>query len=373
MGTPSTFAIDNEKSGSDQLQLKLRGRAMPYRPFTLEGTMRAEFTWYPGNAVSTVQMLGAEEKSSSISGMWKDRFIKGSTDEGANVEPTGIALFNGVAVADVLDLSLKVERIRLAGQLLRVEWDNIVRSGILLRFRQTWQRIEDLEWEMEFQWISRGEKQSPPNLPSSNSPASFAKQIRSVVNSLATAVGLPTFEVVEAFSKTVNAALAEIQSATDQIESAVTNSVTSILSPGEASERTLAATDTLAFQASQIVTAVESFPPLFLINTSHREDLGYEDALVSDQYSRGIKQQAKSLQFQASEQADTLRASIRQEQLLASFVARAPTDLRDVSQKYYGTADQWRSLLTYNSFESSRVNVGQLVLVPKLNSADRRV
>lgn len=372
MGTPSTFSITNV-TGSERMDLRLRGRALPYQPYTLEGNMRAEFTWYPGNAVATVQMLGAEEKTTSVNGMWKDRFIKNITDDNKSVIPTAVALFNDKQVADTAALCAVIERIRLAGQLVRVEWDTLVREGVLLRFRQSWKRIEDVEWEMEFQWVSRGEKQAPVTLPTTTSSDSFSKELRSLVDLLTTALNPPAFAVVADFTDQLNSHISEIEGAVAQVEGAVQNSVDQISSPAETAERALAATQTISGQASAIVTLVESFPPLFVISTATRQALGFEDALSADSYTRGIKAQARALQLTASEQANTLRAQTRQEQLVASFVARGPMDLRDVSQRFYETPDQWRTLLQYNNLASSKIAAGTLILVPKVNASDRTV
>jgi len=372
MGEPSTFSIVNV-TGNEKMSLKLRARALPYKPFTVEGSMRADITWYPGNAVGSIQMMGAEEKPSSVNGMWKDRFIKSVTDEGGLVNPTGIALYNEQQVADVRALANAVERIRLAGQLLRVEWGNIVREGILSRFRQTWHREEDLEWEMEFIWNSRGEQQAPVTLPLSPSPDSFAKQLRAGLDALKNALTPPEFPVLEEFSAAIDTAVQEIDDAVLEVENAVKNTVSQITSPLDAAERALAATETIATAASSIVTTCASFPPVAIVKTQNILTLGLSDALVASNYMREIAEEAKDIQLTASDQANTLRTTARQETLLASFVARAPIDLRDVSQKYYGTPDEWRRLLQYNDFESSEVAAGDLVLVPKITFADGRV
>jgi hypothetical protein len=40
-------------------------------------------------------------------------------------------------------------------------------------------------------------------------------------------------------------------------------------------------------------------------------------------------------------------------------------DLRDVSLRFYGTQDNWRTLLQFNHLASSKLSSGQLVFVPK--------
>jgi len=70
----STVFSIRELTG-DKRTLDLRTRALPYRPLTFTGTMRAEFTAYPGNPVRTAQVLGASEEDTTVKGYWKDRFI----------------------------------------------------------------------------------------------------------------------------------------------------------------------------------------------------------------------------------------------------------------------------------------------------------
>ena len=46
--------------------LVLTGRALPYRPVTLEGTQELEVVWYPGFSNATAQALGPHEEKTKI-------------------------------------------------------------------------------------------------------------------------------------------------------------------------------------------------------------------------------------------------------------------------------------------------------------------
>jgi hypothetical protein len=372
MGSPTTFAI-KQITGDQNLKLELRGRALPYQPLELEGSMRAETTWYPGNAVATIQMLGAEEKPTVIKGMWKDKFIKSQTDEGDSVDPTGVALFKGVQVSDTLALTQAVDKIRLQGQLLEVTWDSQVRRGILNRFKQVWYRREDVEWEMEFIWTSRGEDQSPVTLPANPSPDSFSKQIALLLGQLSDALDAADFPVVTQFTNAVAQAVTDINFASDEIANAVTNTVTQISSPLDAAARALAAAQTLQNAGATIVGVCESTPPAQLVNLPDPGDLTLGPVLGAAQFLRGVKQAARDLQLTGADQADTLRSQTQLSALLGSFIARGPVDLRDIAQQFYQTPDEWRTLLQYNDLDSSAVTPGQLILVPRLSFADGRV
>lgn len=372
MGSPSSFTI--KQLTGDQHSLELKGRALPYQPLTLEGAMRAEFTWYPGNGVASVQMLGGEEKGTTISGTWKDRFIKSVTDEGRAVVPSGVALWDGSQVGDVYDLALLVDSLRKAGQLVEVKWDRFVRRGILLRFKQTWLRIEDLEWEMEFQWVSQGDEQTPPTIPDTPDANDFSKKLTAKLDQLRTALTLPPeFQVVDDFMSQVNSLADIIDDAAVEAENAVRNGIAKVSSPIEVAERVLTSAESVKTAASGIVTAVEQFPPKDLINTSAPDDLNVGDALLATTWSRNIKTQARDIALFASLEGDSLRAIVRRDQLLAVFTARENMDLRDVSRTYYGTTFQWRTLLSFNKFSTSKLSAGQVVLVPKLDFEDANV
>src|SRR5262245_12238919 len=137
-----------ELSG-DGRTLELTSRALPYRPFTLEGEHRVEVTWYPGNPVGTAQVLGAKETTTSINGWWKDRFL-GDVD----VSAPALASVDGTPITSARQLAETVDDIRRKGQLLEVVWNHLARRGFITSFRQTWHTIKDLEWEIEFTWIA---------------------------------------------------------------------------------------------------------------------------------------------------------------------------------------------------------------------------
>jgi hypothetical protein len=377
----ATLDVDGETPKGDKLTLI--GRAMPYQGFNLEGSMRMETTWYPGNAVATIQMLGAEEKPTTIHGMWKDKFLRQFTDDiiPKAVQPTAVALLNAQALPDVDNLIKAVENMRLAGQMLKVTWGSLTRIGVMTRFKQNWIRFEDVEWEMEFQWISRGEKQTPITSSVPPEALSFSRTLDALVDQLKAAVDVGVglvntitvpFQVIESFTEAVSDSVRVIEAAAAEMTGAVENATQLISVPQDAAARALAASESIKSESGAIVTTVEGVPPLELIKTGDPAALDLSNALQADTYGRGIKAAARALQAFVAAQGDDLRASLDIDALLAVFIARAPMDLRDVSQKYYRTPDEWRRLLAYNHLTSSALSIGALVLVPKLVSEDGR-
>jgi hypothetical protein len=315
--------------------------------------------------------LGGEEKPTTIKGTWKDKFIRPTTDSGAPVTPSGVALYNGSQVADVFQLTQAVDGIRLAGRLLEVKWDRHVRHGILTRFRQSWIRPEDVEWEMEFQWTSRGEVQTPVTLPLQPDAEDFSIQLTDSRKTLSAAVDDHEFQVNGDFLTEVTALLDQIDDAAIEAQNAAQASISQVMSPVDAAERALTAAESARLAAVAIVGAVESLPPAELLNSEDPAELGLGEVLAAASYGRAVKDAARAVATICSAQADTMRAIVREDQLIGSFTARAPTDLRDVSTQYYGTPNEWRRLMLYNDLASSALDAGTVVLVPKLSFADR--
>ena len=66
-------------------------------------------------------------------------------------------------------------------------------------------------------------------------------------------------------------------------------------------------------------------------------------ALQAQQWSRNVRLQTRALRFYAANTAQTTQGQSTAQVILASFLARAGLDLRQVSNQYYGTPDEWRT------------------------------
>lgn len=415
---PTSFVIV-ELTGP-QNNLILEGRALPYRPLTFSGGMRAEFTWYPGSPVATVQALGPDEKSTTINGMWKDRFLAGFNQFGIPILSgrTAKATYNGSDVANVRDLVELVDGFRLRGQLIEIGWDQFVRQGILVNFRQTWLRREDVEWEMEFQWINRGEPATPVTFGVRIGIIDILNQIEDAIANIQTALDAP-FAFVSQITNEVNRALDILTETTAAIKSISEKTVDALLSPLETAQQTLAALQTVKDQAGAISSTFESVEaraqrvsavaaPLALVGgdasiqegaadgtggvdapaeegeeeatgaavaapqtTSASETAGIggltqEAVLQAELTKREVRAAARSLRAIASQHSQEIEAETTRVANVKSFIASDDTDLRAVSTTFYGTPDEWKRLLIYNSLHSSQLTAGQIILVPPL-------
>lgn len=368
----STFTIA-EQTGRKRT-LILRERALPYRPFTLSGSMRTTTTWYPGNPIASMQVLGNEEDSTTISGTWKDRFLRSVDDNGRAVQPDAVALLGvqgsgSQQVANVVELAKTVDSIRREGQLLEVTWDQQVRHGILKSFKQNWMRPEVLEWEIVFEWISQGEKEVPIAFSLEVDQQSMTADFNTLSDKLKEATTSNPFPLVEDFQRSLTTMTDTIESAVASVSDTTANITSAVLTPADAAKRTLAALETIKNEAFALENLVTSRVARSIISTDDIETISVGQTLTAESYVRGIKDSSRQLRTTAATKSDELSKRGGEQEILAVFTAHENTDLRDVSQRFYGTQEEWRRLLQYNGLTSSKLTAGMFILIPKLRTS----
>ena len=411
---PTSVRI-RELTGERNL-LELKGRALPYKPLTFEGGMRAEFTWYPGSPTATVQMLGADERSTVITGTWKDRFLRATDDIGLPIVSgrTARAELNGRDIADVRSLVRVVTGFRLRGQLLEFQWDEFVRHGILARFKEVWLQREDVEWEMEFQWASRGEPLTPvafgPPIPSFD----LATEISDAVDELVSVAEAP-FALVSQINNEINEIIDALDAGVASLAGIAEKGVEAVLTPFETARSMLAGVRSIqqtcqgllatfdgiparamrrsapiatlaqeiAAGAAVVATATEEQTtsvvtsrtgPIAadlitsLTETAEIASVTHEEALEAEAYKRIVELATRRIRSLAAQRADDLASQTVRVPNVTMIVVDDQDDLRDVATAFYGTQEEWKRLLAYNNLPSSKLVAGQIILVPPLNA-----
>jgi hypothetical protein len=343
----------------DKRTLQLTGRALPYKPYTLSGSQRNSIEWYNGNPVGVLQVYGAKEKETQISGMWKDMFL-GETDHAP------YASVNGSPLTTTIDLAELVDDIRRKGQEIKVTWLNHVRFGVLSDFTQKWQTGHDMEYEIEFAW-TRVDDATLSQVPFTNTVASAdladaPNQMLAVVDqfddaSTSFANGFdPSAQVAV---NAVDELSAEVADQTDELSDAVSQVTYTAYSTGQTASRISGIFDGIKLTASDMRDDLQD-----VVDGARLDIGGAFGGVLADRLQ--ARQQADY-----ADQAATLAAS-NQKKILSTmnsnnisvFVARDGDDLRRVSLTYYGTSDDWRALMLYNNLEDDALAAGQIILVP---------
>jgi len=392
-----------------QRGVRLQGRAGPFKGVEFGGSMRAEITHYAGNPIASIQVLGAEEAPTTFKGKWKRRYFAANefiTDpmeaEFIVVDAQGMR-----TLVQVPDMVAYVDSIRRAGQLLEVNWAEILRVGILKKFTPTFMSRMEVEWEMEFEWISQGEVHVETR-PRTNSLSDVEQLMAKSVGDIVAAVDQqPAPERFENSTVTVPtdpegpvypdgpSDAAAIANSIAPVGASVGQAVASFLRDGEVQARVnrlVAQYAGIRDAAASVVDGIGGvgtatrttiavlfgiradavFLREYALRTTTEALFGVTDAAlvgVADLLTASaVTRRFGAGVLQTRNDANQVRSDLEREvepELFAIITAREGQNLRDVSFQYYGTTDGWRFLKQYNRTDSSELTAGQVIFVPR--------
>ena len=354
--------------------LVLTGRALPYRPVTLEGTQELEVVWYPGFSNATAQALGPHEEKTNVKGYWKDRFLQ-TVDVG-----TAPAQFKGLDVNSAAELIEAADSFRRLGYQVQVQWQTVQRIGFITRLSQSWHTEHDCEWEIEFTWTGREESDIKSNLPPVQNYTDFANRLttalvesgafKTVTDGLAflNSPAATVFTISQDAGAAVSLALGQIANATQALTNLSANVATAAQIPaGAVSQATgilsgLARSYTIVANIWERETSTIKAGLTALALKPANGNLFAAQLVADTQYSetantyRGLAQQTTEL-AQQSQAVDAPAPDF-------IYVAGQDDDLRRVATLYYGDPAAWIRLAEYNGLSSSLLVPGQQVNVP---------
>lgn len=363
-------------------KIRLTGRALPYRPFSLKSTQRVSVEWLPGSPIGTATVLGATEDPTQLAGAWKAKYL-GLGGFLARGEQVPMEL-DGGAILSVLDAVELWDEILRHGNQIEVRWLDTVRRGFLTSFEKRWLTSHDVEWFMEFTWISRGEDEGPAVFITTqglDDTSAVMKGILSELDAIETpsnfAIGNGFLDGLASLQQGIEDSIAGIE---EQIEG-FTNKLTSPIKTTRGIIATLKGIEDEAElmgeyvdgQFGDALNTRDTGP-----NGGGGGGISAEESVAQQSYARRLeaaqwKAELKAWAKHAARVSVTLRAALVQQigtDVLGTYIARAGDDLRDVSSKFYNTPFEWRRILTFNGLTSAELRAGQVVFVPKLNPED---
>lgn len=340
-------ALQIEEVTGSQRSIILRARALPYRnqSWSWSGRQRTNVTWYAGNPVATIQVLGPEEVPSNLEGMWKYRFVPDAT----NVEVVGFD-----APTDPVELVAIFEELRRAGNLLRVQWGPFVRSGVLTEFTATPDRLEDIRWSAEFTWSKKDDEEAP-RATAAQRPQS---QIRAAQNGIDDENAFRPGQVARDFAASTATRIASIRSL-------VSEQLDFFRTARQAATVPLATAQGARSAAQSIRTEVEA----------GRDELAgvpYTAAQVSDSVVDVLTVEKWRRSTSARFRVLASRSLVESRELEREYappgfrIVTMPAhgSLRRLALDLYGDGDAWRRLADTNEIKGSTVAPGTLILVP---------
>lgn len=388
--TASAFVI-RELTG-DKRTFTFTGRGLPYPPFTLSGTQRHDITWYGGSPEGTLQVQGAKEDETTVNGMWKDRFLRqvgsmspieqansgfvdaafagGFADQTkvAGQQGSSGATINGEPISSVRFLSDEIDDVRRKGQLVEVTWMHIKRRGLLASFRQSWEDVQDVAWEIRFVWINQGSQLAEvpvqdSSVDLSDALSDFSTQLDIlkdfIDNPTALNLNLNATAAGRAL-EIVNDLLDLLEQALDKFQNVIIVNTQALLSPISTAQRAFSILEFIKQTANSISDSIALHLDSGVLNA----DIDFGTRLDQRNSLATQRRASRSMSSTASIRQAQLLTKIQPE-LINAFTAREGQDLRDVALQHYGRIDDWRALLAFNNLSTSRLSANQLIFVPR--------
>ena len=411
----TTFTIKVVTGASAGSTLTLSDRCLPYRGYALPSSMRVQKTYYPGNPIATVQVLGSQEDDTTINGYWKQRFL-------TTTSAVWSSTLLGVLPAPLYitaDLVTAVQNIKDMGQLVEVLWGETVRKGVIIKFTPKWNYGTDCEWELVFSWISRGQKAMPNILSNSAyfaalgtqaiSSVSVLKEARKAINAatmpsdwldgpLAFIDGVKdSTQIVQngvgSQLASINAAVSTAIVAANAAQSVATlpanigNAIAGTLSNQAANisnaAQSISYRSQLAYTrlwdnitasvavAQYVATSVESTPAT--LAAASKAAILYTAATMSRIRHLSLKSRRTMIDavsdYRGAQTTNASGNNVSYSNILAVYTAKANDDLRRVAIIYYGSQTGWQGIQQYNGLTTPILNAGQLILIPVLSGA----
>lgn len=376
----SPFYI-TERTGL-QRAIVLRGRSLPYWDVAWGGEQLIDLSWFPGNPVGVVQVVGPRWKPITITGMWKDTFLvdransadllnfpalaPAATSLGADAG--GQTFIGGPAIPSQRADRARALRdaftlLRKSGSLLRIEWGSLVRYGVLTNDNFTHRREEDIGFELEFTVTGDTDAQPKP-LPIPNLNAlGLLKALLALLNELLNTL-LGALYAQQQWIRRIIGPITEITSIITEILGTLQDIATQRLqTPGNV--LTL-----LKGNMSSIVGSCVSLINLIDVGKTAGLDAA-EAALDPVTVDLNVLLQSRvreQLRRIASEAARAQARIDAQDTATIKGIVISPggITLRDVSQQAYGTPRNWLKLAEFNQLQVGSLPRGQVVLIPNL-------
>lgn len=394
-----TPAFEIRELNGRRRHVSLTQRALPYRPLTFEGEQRVTTFNPPGNPEGYGTVMGPTEGDTTVEGYWKDKYLNYAentlppiqlrqprTVTASSVDPS---TSSETAVSSAVDACRMMDSIRREGQLLEVTWGFHKRRGYLKKFQQKWHNNHDCEWSMTFSWTGQGSVPETPEFSPRGGGNELAPNIREQLSNLVRALDGPR-QMAADWVQQVNSTLANVASATQEIEDLVGGYTDTAASPLRFYGTVRATLGSVATGADNIRERAEAqgWTNLFddfhyygLYSSTGRPVLGSIwdqadrarlDAIDPDAIFKAQLYQAETISDarRLRDAAEFSRRLLTQPAgaVIATHVARENEDLRDVALIYYGSPDNWRELMLYNGLDNFELYPGQNIAIPRLQT-----
>jgi hypothetical protein len=338
-------------NGRQRKKITLRGRSLPFQNVKWGHKTRTKTTWYPGNPVATIQVLGPELPATTMEGMWKARFLPGQ----AELEGFGnIGGFGGDVLTPEILIAAMREIVR-SGNDLRVQWGFETRFGVLSSFEADWVRPEDVRWTAEFTWS--GEQEEAPRAGAAPLQQGTLRRASTALDDdfgLDPPPVLPDFRA--AALERINALRERVGDVFDQVREV--QGIAEL--PISAVQGALSAIESVRSETEELVGSFTDTPYTVATTSDRVVDV------LSTEYWRGTSAYRANRQRAAAQRQGLELAKMAVPDAIQVIVVPGEATLRSLALTYYGSSDDWQLIADVNGLVDSLVPAGTvLVITPR--------
>ena len=366
--------------------IRLTGGALPYKGTTFPREQRGKTTYYPGNPVASQTVTGPTRPPTTMTGRWMD-FDLGEGGARALDLQIGILCDKGVPV-----------EVRWGGRSIMqgasrgvkiVEDPAIVQRGRISKYEPKYNRAQDIEWSITFEWRGDALQTKPPTFSAQiikqDSFTELADQLAATQEATRSWIDIAW----SAISTGTNEMLA-VQDALDEVQNAVfeatyvVNGASDMLQtaaelPSAIADRVRGMCDLVIMACANGRAALQAacglFSGVLAAQKSMQVDIGAA-AFFQLQAARAKialcptddpleRLDGQTTQFDLIHAWDAM--AVQAAQTAAAIAAKqvpdiiaivrppAGSDLRDLAIKYYGNSDLWILIADFNDLDTSEV------------------
>lgn len=389
-------------AGQQPRQLTLKGPSLPFMGAGWGSKQVVITTWYQGNGdEATQQVLGPQETPTRFSGEWRRTMLGKApaqySDEVGHID-------------DVIDpqvLRDALETIMRGGMLVRVTWavqgsdDNdptssgkIVREGRIVSCEFKHTRIQDIAWEAEFAWKSRGAVAPRVSSVRGNTVNSDSAQYVNKLNALLaaaqaaqlqkfnpSALTLGQLEAVANYPTTVANALAQnVQQITSSVGQLVDIATTLASQPVQVANRAVDLAQNTVYQTNNFKDELGEIPYesqttktkvadliQSALSFATQSDLAQDAARAGEEFAQKLQQQYQSTANKGTNDPGTLADPESVQQV---YITKSGDTPQRVSVRYYQTPDHAADILRANRlpWHLPVFPSGKILIIPALNT-----
>lgn len=348
---PEGFQIVEYVDGREAEKIILAGSFMPLQPFKFGGKQEIKKDYYPGNSEPTVQVLGPREDDIEINGRLKIKRLK---DES----------LREVAV----EYQKQIEAMRIRGNLVKIKLRDWYRYAFIESAEFDLNTKRDIVYRINFSVIGFNPPKNNMFLSGTDSsPVEPNKQLIAKASELLASSQAYPASFPRSVTDILNEAIGDVAGAINL----VTGFVTGILDDAEAlnasANRALgliknarATISKSARRVSQISMSVQNLGSSFMSEAQKTSA-----TITNVTHLHKVQSNNQSLSALLAELQSRF-ANIVKTMPFKRHLVRQGDTLQRISITYYNTADNWKRIYDHNKLQSTTLEVGKVLEIPRV-------